>query len=132
MTDHLTRAALALALLASAAPATASETNVSGSVYVDYRSIPDASVRARNPGGVKPEASLKLHVDIHEELSFSSKACVGCHTIELEQAMLEYTPKSWFNVQVGRIAVPFGEYSNRVDPSGHKTASAPLIYDMGR
>ena len=28
--------------------------------------------------------------------------------------------------------MPFGEYANRVDPSGHKTASAPLIYDMGR
>ena len=28
---------------------------------------------------------------------------------------LDYTPKTWFNLQVGRIAVPFGEYANRVD-----------------
>jgi hypothetical protein len=131
MTDRILRAALAAALLAPAAAlAAASAPIVSGSVYVDYHAIPDAAVTA--PPGVLPEASLKVQVDIHDELSFSTKACAGCHTLELDHVMLEYTPQSWFNVQVGRLSVPFGEYANRIDPSGHKAASAPLIYDMGR
>jgi hypothetical protein len=136
MTDRIARvlagaAAVALALT-GAARASDDNVIVSGSVYVDYWRIQEPTVAARAPQSVSPEASLKVQVDIHDDLSFSTKACFSCHGIELDHLYLDYTPKTWFNVQAGRIAVPFGEYANRVDPSGHKTASAPLIYDMGR
>ncbi|WP_242345815.1 hypothetical protein [Anaeromyxobacter terrae] len=126
--------ALTAALLAGARPARAGGDNVivSGSVYVDYWGIERRDIAARTPRSISPDASLKVQVDVHDDLAFSAKACFSCHGIDLEHAYLDYTPKTWFNVQVGRIAVPFGEYANRVDQSGHKTASAPLIYDMGR
>jgi hypothetical protein len=126
--------AAAVALAAAARPAAAADDRVmvSGSVYVDYWGIQDKDVAARAPRSISPDASLKVQVDVHDDLAFSTKACFSCHGVDLEHVFLEYTPKTWFNLQVGRIAVPFGEYSQRVDPSGHKTASAPLIFDMGR
>lgn len=135
MTDRTSRLALALAAVATlaAVPARADErVLVSGSVYVDYWGIHNREVGLRSPQGVTPETSLKIGVDINDDLSFSVKACAMCHGVELESAFIEWQPKMWFNVQAGRLAIPFGEYANRVDPSGHKTASAPLIYDMGR
>jgi hypothetical protein len=145
MTDHLRApaprphpAALWTALLSaalvllSAEAAQASPTvSVSGSFYVDTWVIPDgAAVKATR--GLTPDGSLKVGVDIDDDLSFSTKACLSCHGIELEHAAFDYQPKLWFNLQVGRLAVPFGEYSNRIDQSGHKPTSGPLIYDMGR
>lgn len=123
---------LALALAGGAGAARAAPSvAVSGSFYVDTWVIPDgAAVRATR--GVTPDGSLKVGVDIDDDLSFSTKACLSCHGIELEHAAFDYQPKLWFNLQVGRIAVPFGEYANRIDPSGHKATSGPLIYDMGR
>ncbi len=148
MTDHLLARlapAFALAALALPDPARAGPpASVSGSVYLDYWGItdwalvpgherPDAqALAARTPSGLTAEASLKVNVDIHDELSFAAKACISCHGVEFEHAALDYMPSARFNVQAGRIAVPFGEYANRVDPSGHRTASAPLVYDMGR
>jgi len=136
MTDRARRcAALALGLALLAAPpmaAAAPSIQMSGSVYVDDWIIPGPPAGARAPQGLTPDAAIKLGLDVHDELTFSIKACVGCHGVEVEHAALDYQPRSWFNVQIGRLAIPFGEYSNRVDPSGHKTASAPLIYDMGR
>jgi hypothetical protein len=137
MTDRLAslaRAALlAFALLAAAAGrAGDSDVRVSGSAYVDGWIVPEPDVSSRVPDGITFGGSLKIGVDVHDDLAFSAKACISCHGIEPEHVVLDYTPKPWFNVQFGRLAVPFGEYSERVDPSGHKTASAPLIYDMGR
>jgi hypothetical protein len=128
-----TVAMLALALLGAAGSAAAGDNvSVSGSVYVDEWWIRDRAVAARSPEGITPEASLKVQVEIHDDLSFSTKACFSCHGVELDHVYLDWTPKSAFNVQAGRLTIPFGEYSNRIDPSGHRTASAPLIYDMGR
>lgn len=131
---------LGAALLALAAAAAAPVTvlagtdglQVSGSVYVDSWIIPDGAGQVKGTQGITPEASIKIGVDIHDELSFSAKACVSCHGFEFEHVAIDFQPKVWLNAQVGRIAVPFGEFSNRVDPSGHRTASKPLIYDMGR
>lgn len=131
--SRFARLAAAAALLAAAGAARAgSGVIVSGSAYVDYWGIPDRAVGARAPQSINIDASLKVGVDVTDDVSFSAKACASCHGIDLEHIAIEYTPKTWFNVQAGRLAVPFGEYSQRVDPSGHKTASAPLIYDMGR
>lgn len=129
MTRSLAAALFALLAL----PAFADDrVNVSGSVYVDYWNIQQKDISKRAPAGMSPETSLKIGVEIHDDLTFQAKACAMCHGIELESAFLEWQPSMKFNVQAGRLAIPFGEYSNRVDPSGHRTASAPLIYDMGR
>jgi hypothetical protein len=130
-------AALAAVLAAAAlAPAAAAGPGAqfSGSVYFDYWGFlpEDEAIAKRAPAGVTPEASLKVGVDVTDDLTFSAKACMTCHGVELEHVMLDFMPTTKFNVQAGRLAIPFGEFSNRVDPSGHKTVSAPLIYDMGR
>jgi len=124
-------AAVAILVIADAAQA-GSSTTVSGSVYVDYWWMQDPDVQKRSPGGVTIDAAVKIGVDISDDVAFSTKACMSCHGIELEHFQMEYMPKTWFNVQAGRLAIPFGEFANRVDQSGHKTVSAPLIYDMGR
>lgn len=137
MTDATGRRASALlaALAAALVPAGARAAQgvlYSGSAYVDYWGIPDRGVATRSARSVAPSTAIKLGLDVNDDLSFSAKACIGCHGIDVEHAALDYQPKPWFNVQFGRIAVPFGDFSNRVDPGSHKTGSPPLIYDMGR
>lgn len=134
MTERRARrtALVVAALLAPAAAGAVEGVIYSGSAYVDYWGIPEKSIAAASPQGVAPMASLRIGIDVNDDLSFTTKACISCHGIDAEQIALDYQPKSWFNVQFGRISVPFGEFSNRVDPGSYKTASAPLIYDMGR
>jgi len=124
---------LAVGAVAAASRASAgSNTSFSGTAYVDYWGMDSKSMAKRSPSGVTIDAMIKLGVDINDDLTFSAKACYSCHGIEFDNVMLDWMPSTRFNVQVGRVAVPFGEFANRVDPSGHKTVSAPLIYDMGR
>jgi hypothetical protein len=138
MTDRVRRrvaparaAAVAALLLSASAAAAAEGVMWSGSAYVDYwGTIED--VDPRPPRSFSIDASIKMGVDVTDDVSFSAKACVSCHGIDMEHLYVEFAPKPWFNLQAGRLAIPFGEYSQRVDPSGHKTATAPLIYDMGR
>ncbi len=138
MTDRrdLPRLAAVAALLAAvAAPraARAAEGVIySGSAYVDEWVVPDKTVGKNSPQGVAPMTSLRIGLDVNDDTAFTAKACISCHGVDFEQVSLDYQPKSWFNVQFGRIPVPFGEFSQRVDPGSYKTASAPLIYDMGR
>lgn len=108
------------------------DVNVSGSAYVDYLGTRSPSARASSLSGITPELALKVEVDATEHLSFSAKACLGCHGVSPERFHAEWTPKPWINAQAGRIVVPFGDFSMRYDPSGHATASKPLIYEMGR
>jgi hypothetical protein len=122
---------LAAALLLPAGPA-AQGVSLSGSFYLDDWIVPGHVAPPQASRGLTPDGSLKVGLDVNDELSFSAKACLSCHGIELEHAAFDFQPKVWFNVQFGRLAVPFGEYSNRTDQSGHRTVSAPLIYDMGR
>ena len=129
---RLAACAVAAALLAPAAAGPTEGVIYSGSAYVDYWGIPDKAVGSASPQGVAPMASIRLGVDVNDDLAFTAKACISCHGIDFESVALDYQPKSWFNVQIGRLSVPFGEFSNRVDPGSYKTASQPLIYDMGR
>lgn len=141
MTDRLDRRSLAalarlggaaaLLLWAPASLAAGSGLLVSGSAYVDYWGIPDKDAAPKAPASFTIDAAIKLGVDVTDDVSFSAKACVSCHGIEFEHISIDYAPASWFNVTAGRLLVPFGEFSQRLDPSGHKTTSAPLIYDMG-
>ena len=125
--------ALACALL-GAAPARAVEGLIfSGSVYVDQWGFVESREAARKaPQSVAPMTSIKVGADVNDNLSFSAKACIGCHGVDLEHVALDYQPRTWINVQAGRIAVPFGDFSNRVDPSSYRAGSQPLIFDMGR
>jgi cytochrome c553 len=141
MTDRRLRLALAaVAVLAVAAslaatPARALEGIIwSGSVFVDQWGFLEKSKTARKSTspGFAPMTSLKVGADVNDNLSVSAKACIGCHGIEMEHVALDYQPKPWFNVQAGRILVPFGDFSSRADPSSYRTGSQPLIYDMGR
>jgi hypothetical protein len=130
--------ALAGATLGVAARAHALEGLIfSGSVYVDQWGFPlpekDSTAAAKSaPQGMAPAATIKVGGDVNDNLTFSAKACISCHGIDLEHVHLDFQPKTWFNVQAGRLAVPFGDFSNRVDPSSYRTGSQPLIFDMGR
>jgi hypothetical protein len=125
-------AAIVAALAVPRAARAAEGVIYSGSAYVDGWVIPDQKVGKNSPQGIAPMTSLRIGLDVNDETAFTAKACISCHGVDFEQVSLDYQPKSWFNVQFGRISVPFGEFSQRVDPGSYKTASAPLIYDMGR
>lgn len=141
MIDRHLRPALALAAglvlagVLAARPARAVEGILfSGSVYVDQWGFLEAKEppAKSSPGSFAPFTSVKVGADVNDNLSFSAKACIGCHGIDMEHVALDYQPRTWMNVQAGRIVVPFGDFSNRVDPSSYRTGSQPLIYDMGR
>ena len=140
MTDRSARRlaasiAVAAAVLAAARAVAAPSLQFSGSAYVDSWVIPTQQPDAdqvKAPQGITIDASMRFGVDVHDTLSFSAKACISCHGIEMDHVVLDWQPKPWFNMQFGRLNVPFGEFGNRWDQSGHKTTSAPLIYDMGR
>jgi hypothetical protein len=140
MTDRSARRlaasiAVAVTALAAARAVAAPNLQFSGSAYVDSWVIPTQQPNAdqvKAPQGVTIDASMRFGVDVHDTLSFSAKACISCHGVEMDHIVLDWQPKPWFNAQIGRLNVPFGEYTNRIDQSGHKTTSAPLVYDMGR
>lgn len=123
---------LPLALALAAVPAGAAEIHFSGSAYADYLGLSDSKARASTLSGLTPEVALKVEADVHESLSFAGKVCFGCHGLEVERAYMEFTPRPWLNVQAGRLAVPFGDFSQRADPANHRTASKPLPFEMGR
>ncbi len=126
-------AAIAIAgiIWATAASAGATST-VSGSAYIDYWYLSSEEARAASLQPITPEAAIKIEVDVHENVSFSARMCFGCHGIEIDRAHIDFTPSQYFNVQLGRVGVPFGEFSVRYDPTSHRTVSKPLIYEMGR
>src|SRR2546423_1734328 len=99
-----------LALLVSA-PAFAVETNLAGSAYVDYWGMPSARARASSLAGLTPETALKVEVEVNDKLSFTARACFGCHGLEADRAHIDFTPSEHFNIQAGRIGVPFGDFS---------------------
>lgn len=127
-------AVLLVGALLAAAPAAAVEGIIfSGSVYVDQWGFPgEREAARRSPQAFAPATSIKVGADVNDDLSFSAKACISCHGVDLEHVALDFQPRTWFNVQAGRIAVPFGDFSNRVDPVSYKAGSQPLVFDMGR
>jgi hypothetical protein len=122
-------AAVAIGL---ALPTAAADVNFAGSAYVDYWWASSPSATKASLMGITPEAAVKMEVDVHENLSFSARVCFSCHGLEVDRAHVDFTPSPAFNIQAGRIGVPFGEMSVRYDPTSHRSVSKPLIYDMGR
>jgi hypothetical protein len=134
MTSKAFRHALTVAVLglcAGSALASVS-TTVSGSAFIDYWFLQTAEARRTSLSPFTLEAALKVEIDVHESVSFSTRMCFGCHGLEIDRAHLDFTPSQYFNLQVGRVGVPFGEFSVRYDPTSHRTISKPLIYEMGR
>jgi hypothetical protein len=134
MTDGL-RGAITASLALSAliaAPAHGANVNFAGFAYVDHWYTNSPAAAKASATGLTPEAAIKMEVDIHEKLSFTVRACFNCHGIDVDRAHVDFTPSPAFNIQAGRIGVPFGEMSVRYDPTSHRSVSKPLIYDMGR
>jgi hypothetical protein len=129
MTEWVRVCCVAVVLLGSAA---LGDAHVSGSAYVDYWSLSSQKARASALAGATPEAAVKIEVDVHDSLTFSGRMCFGCHGVEIDRAHIDFTPTTSFNIQGGRIGVPFGEMSVRYDPTSHRSVSKPLIYEMGR
>jgi hypothetical protein len=108
---------------------------VGGSASLGYTYIsgdnPPTNPSLLGINGVSLEVALKAVVDVGHGVSFTAKACGGCHGIELDQAYGEVQWKDQLNVRVGRINVPFGEFTVRHDPSNFVAPSKPLPYAMG-
>ncbi len=130
------RRACALILLA-AAPAWAALDNVilGGSASLDYRYIsgdnPPTNPSLLGINALGLEVAAKAVIDIGHGVSFTVKACGGCHGLELDQAYGEAMVRDFFNVRAGRINPSFGEFNQRHDPSNYTTPSKPLPYAMG-
>jgi hypothetical protein len=107
----------------------------SGSAAVDYRFIsgprPPSNPSSLGITALNLEVAAKVVAEIGHGVSFTVKACGGCHGIELDQAYGELRVRDELNVRVGRINVPFGEFNVRHDPANFSTPSKPLMYAMG-
>lgn len=119
----------------SARPAFAVDTNVAGSVQLDYhvgseRSIPVSAGPTFR--GFTTEAAVKLAADVNEHISANVKVCFGCHGFELDMAHLDYRFGDELNIRVGRFSPSFGAFNLRHDPANHRLSDKPLPYDMGR
>jgi hypothetical protein len=108
---------------------------VGGSASIDYRYIsgdnPPTNPSVLGITGLGLEVAAKAVIDIGHGVSFTVKACGGCHGLELDQAYGEVMVRDAFNVRAGRINVPFGEFNTRHDPANFTTPSKPLPYAMG-
>lgn len=122
-------------VLLAGVPASAFDSLLAGSAAVDYR-----LAFGRNPpenpspfgiNGLTLEVAQKVVVDVGRGVSFSVKACGGCHGLEVDQAYGELHVKRAFNLRAGRLNVPFGEFTVRHDPVNFITPSKPLPYAMG-
>lgn len=124
-----------LVLLALSAPAFAFDAILSGSATVDYRLVsgvnPPSNPSVLGITGFTFEIAQKVVAEVGHGVSFTVKACAGCHGIEVDQGYGEVRLKRAFNFRAGRINVPFGEFNTRHDPANFSTPSKPLPYAMG-
>jgi hypothetical protein len=106
-----------------------------GSASLDYRYIagdnPPSNPSILGINSLGLEVAAKAVVDVGHGVSFNVKLCAGCHGLELDQAYGEVMLKEQFNVRVGRINVPFGDFTVRHDPTNFTAPSKPLPYAMG-
>ncbi len=128
---------LTIALLATLGVGTASavERTFTGSAQFDYHLVPspsDANGRALSFDGFTTEASLKLVVDLTDQLSANVKLCYGCHGVEADMAHMEFRVADELAFRAGRFSPSFGAFNLRHDTGNHRTSDKPLPYDMGR
>ena len=84
-------------------------------------------------------------------LSARVQACVSCHSetagggsrIELAEGFFRFDVRRWLDrcerdhaveltVDVGRFIVPYGGFASRSHPGAYRTATRPLMYNMGQ
>ena len=111
--------------------AAAQDVTLSGSASLDYQSALRSENRDTLLQTLNPEIALKVDVSVHDVLSFTGKICYGCHGLEIASARTDIELHQAANFQVGRMPIPFGEFTTRYDAANHRTASKPLPYMMG-
>ena len=128
-----TASLLAAGFALTAAPVLAEQAaHFGGSAQLDYQEAFRERDRQTMLRGLNTEIAFRIETDVHDRLSFTGKVCYGCHGFELDQASLEARPHPLANLQVGRLPVPFGEFSLRHDPTSHNLPTKPIAYEMGR
>lgn len=129
------RGLVVVTVLVLAAPAAAFDAVLSGSAAVDYRFVagpnPPQNPSPLGLNGLTFEVAQKVVAEVGHGVSFSVKACAGCHGIEVDQGYGELHLKRFFNLRAGRLNVSFGEFNVRHDPANFATPSKPLPFAMG-
>lgn len=107
--------------------------HLAGSVQLAYLAVPtEADGRELGFDGATVELSVKLAMDLGDNLSANVKVCVACHGLEIGMAFLDVRVSERLNFRIGRFTPSFGEFPQRHDPANHHTTDKPLPYDMGR
>ncbi len=105
---------------------------VGGVLATDFSGI--ASDRHSNSTmeeeGIVGEYSLYGTFHASRNLRATVRLCVGCHEFTLQEAYGELD-LSAFSVRAGRLPVPFGGLSGRVNHAQMESSSKPLPYIMG-
>jgi hypothetical protein len=107
--------------------------NVSGTFYTDISAV-EADKHERNPipeEGITGEYALGATYHVDKTFNITVRACVGCHSFELQNAYVDWQLDSTWSFRAGRIPVPFGGFSRRTSPSHIESATKPLPYIMG-
>jgi hypothetical protein len=131
----LTGAAFAVAAAVGWAPGLvrSQDHNFAGSIQTNYLWVPsDDEARDQTFDGFTNELSLKVAVDLTDQISANVKLCHGCHGVEIDMAFADLRVFDELNFRVGRFNPSFGDFPLRHDPANHRTADKPLPYDMGR
>ncbi len=126
---------LVVAALLSSTVSLGADVILAGSASLDYRLVSGAAPPT-NPSplgisGMTFELAQKVVVDVGHGVSFTVKACGGCHGLEVDQGFGELHVRRFFNVRAGRLNVPVGEFTVRHDPTNFSTPSKPLPFAMG-
>jgi hypothetical protein len=123
--------------------------NFSGTISTLWRGGNDANV-IENPGFFV-DAWLSAEWQSSGPLNMKATACVTCHAsqhddrLELVEAFARLDlVKAWhgtdggndggaqLNLSAGRVVVPFGAFAGMSHPGANRTATNPLMFNMGR
>jgi len=105
-----------------------------GATFFTDLSAVEADKHERDPipqEGFTGEFAMGATYHADKTLSLTVRACVGCHSFELQSAYVDWEVNSTWSFRAGRIPVPFGGFSRRTSPSHVESATKPLAYIMG-
>lgn len=107
--------------------------NVGATLYTDMSAV-EADKHERNPipqEGITGEFAMGATYHVDQGFSVTVRACVGCHSFELQSAYADWQADSTWSFRAGRIPVPFGGFTRRTSPAHVESATKPLAYIMG-
>ncbi len=81
--------------------------------------------------GVVGEYALGATFHASRGLRIQVRTCVGCHDFQIQNAFGEAELSESLTLRVGRLPVPFGSLSRRVNPAQMESSTKPLPYIMG-